>query len=109
MWSRFAFPIARLRIPRRPRFRGGASSRGASSGSGRVFSSSLVAIALLRYPTGQVGNWILVRRILIAVLVTIFVLIGAAVGFAYWQGTVIVGQLHAGPKAAVVRAVKPEL
>jgi LCP family protein required for cell wall assembly len=50
-----------------------------------------------------------VRRILIAVLVTIVVLVGAAVGFAYWQGRVIVDQLHAGPKAAVVRAVKPEL
>jgi len=50
-----------------------------------------------------------VRRILIGVLVTFVVLAGTAVGLAYWQASQIVDQLQAGPKAAVVRSVRPEL
>jgi polyisoprenyl-teichoic acid--peptidoglycan teichoic acid transferase len=49
------------------------------------------------------------RRILIGVLVTILIVVGAAAALAYWQASSIVDQLHAGPKAAVVRAVRPEL
>jgi polyisoprenyl-teichoic acid--peptidoglycan teichoic acid transferase len=49
------------------------------------------------------------RRILLGVLATIVVGVAAAAGLAYWQASQIVGQLHAGPKAAIVRAVRPEL
>jgi polyisoprenyl-teichoic acid--peptidoglycan teichoic acid transferase len=49
------------------------------------------------------------RRILLGVLVTFVVLAGTAVGLAYWQASTIVDQLQAGPKAAVVRSVRPEL
>jgi LCP family protein required for cell wall assembly len=34
---------------------------------------------------------------------------GAALGVAYWQASSIVAEFHAGPKEAVVRAVRPEL
>jgi LCP family protein required for cell wall assembly len=49
------------------------------------------------------------RRIVIGVLVTLVVLAGTAVGLAYWQASQIVDELQAGPKAAVVRSVRPEL
>lgn len=44
-----------------------------------------------------------------AVLVTVVLLAAAAVGLAYWQASQAIDQLHAGAKAAVVNAVKPEL
>jgi LCP family protein required for cell wall assembly len=50
-----------------------------------------------------------VRRILLVVLGVLVVGAAAAVGLAYWQASSIVDQLHAGPKAAVVKAVEPEL
>jgi len=49
------------------------------------------------------------RRILLIAAGTLVVLVAAALGVAYWQASSIVAELHAGPKAAVVRAVEPEL
>jgi LCP family protein required for cell wall assembly len=49
------------------------------------------------------------RKILLGVLAVVVVGVAAAAGLAYWQASQIVGQLHAGPKAAIVRAVRPEL
>jgi LCP family protein required for cell wall assembly len=49
------------------------------------------------------------RRILLGLLVALLIGMGAAVAVAYWQARTIVDQLHAGQKAAVVRAVRPEL
>jgi len=50
-----------------------------------------------------------VRRVLYWVAGSTVVVIGAAAGIAYWQASSIVAQFHAGPKAAVVRAVAHEL
>jgi LCP family protein required for cell wall assembly len=49
------------------------------------------------------------RKALLVALGTVVVLIAAALGIAYWQASSIVAQFHAGPKAAVVKAVEPEL
>lgn len=49
------------------------------------------------------------RKLLIGIPLALVVLAAAAVGVAYWQATSAIDQLHAGPKGAVVRAVKPEL
>ena len=50
-----------------------------------------------------------VRRLVIGIVTAIVVLVGAAAGVAYWQASSAIDQLHAGPKGAVVRAVRPEL
>jgi LCP family protein required for cell wall assembly len=50
-----------------------------------------------------------VRRILLLGALTVVVLVGAGAGVAYWQASSTLGELHAGPKGAVVRAVEPEL
>ena len=49
------------------------------------------------------------RKVLLITFAVILVGVAAAAGLAYWQASQIVDQLHAGPKAAVVRAVRPEL
>jgi LCP family protein required for cell wall assembly len=49
------------------------------------------------------------RKILLIALIALVVLVAAAVGIGYWQASSIVAQFHAGPKAAVVKAVEPEL
>ena len=50
-----------------------------------------------------------VRRLVIGIVAAIVVLVSAAAGVAYWQASTAIDQLHAGPKGAVVRAVRPEL
>ena len=49
------------------------------------------------------------RRLLVGIVLGVVVLVGAALGVSYWQASSAIGQLHAGPKGAVVRAVRPEL
>jgi len=49
------------------------------------------------------------RKVLLISGLVLAVLIAAAAGVAYWQASSTLDQLHAGPKGAVVRAVKPEL
>src|SRR4051794_29275190 len=49
------------------------------------------------------------RRMLLISAGTILVVAAAVLGVGYWQASSIVAELHAGPKAAVVRAVQPEL
>jgi LCP family protein required for cell wall assembly len=49
------------------------------------------------------------RRIVLGVVLALLVLAGAAVAVAYWQANAALNELHAGPKAAVVEAVRPEL
>ena len=49
------------------------------------------------------------RKILLISLGTLVLLVASALGIAYWQASSIVAQFHAGPKEAVVNAVKPEL
>src|SRR5262249_43136703 len=82
------------KIPIHPRLRGGAPSIVASPGSGRV-STSLAAITLPPLPDGSGGKLDQVRRILLAVLLTILVPLGAAVALPDWQGAVVVGPLPA--------------
>jgi LCP family protein required for cell wall assembly len=50
-----------------------------------------------------------VRKVIVVVLVSLLLLVLAAVGVAYWQASSAIDQLHAGAKGAVVAAVKPEL
>jgi len=50
-----------------------------------------------------------VRKLILGTLATLVVLVLAALGLAYWQASSALDQLHAGPKGAVVAAVKPEL
>jgi polyisoprenyl-teichoic acid--peptidoglycan teichoic acid transferase len=50
-----------------------------------------------------------VRKLIVGTLAALLLLVLAAVGVAYWQASSAVDQLHAGPKGAVVAAVKPEL
>jgi LCP family protein required for cell wall assembly len=50
-----------------------------------------------------------VRRWLLIVLGTVVVLAGVLLGVAWWQANDVLAQLHAGPKQAVVNAVRPEL
>jgi len=50
-----------------------------------------------------------VRRIVLIVLAALVVVAAAIAGVAYWQASAMLGQLHAGPKAQVVKAVKHEL
>jgi LCP family protein required for cell wall assembly len=50
-----------------------------------------------------------VRKLIVAVLGTLLILVLAAAGVAYWQASSAIDQLHAGAKGAVVAAVKPEL
>jgi LCP family protein required for cell wall assembly len=50
-----------------------------------------------------------VRKLIVGALATLLLLVLAAVGVAYWQASSAIDQLHAGPKGAVVAAVKPEL
>ena len=49
------------------------------------------------------------RKLVVGVLAALLVLVLAAVGVAYWQASSAIDQLHAGPKGAVVAAVRPEL
>jgi polyisoprenyl-teichoic acid--peptidoglycan teichoic acid transferase len=49
------------------------------------------------------------RRIVLGVLLSLVVLAGAAAAVVYWQANAALTQLHAGPKAAVVQAIRPEL
>src|SRR5690348_11863102 len=51
----------------------------------------------------------MVRKVVIWSAIGIVVLAAAAAGAAYWQARAAIDQFHAGPKAAVVRAVWPEL
>jgi LCP family protein required for cell wall assembly len=48
-------------------------------------------------------------KIAVAVIGSVVVLAAAAAGLAYWQASEAIGQLHAGGKGAVVRAVRHEL
>jgi LCP family protein required for cell wall assembly len=50
-----------------------------------------------------------VRRILLIAVVGLAAAVAAVLAVGYWQASSILGQLHAGPKAAVVRAVQREL
>lgn len=49
------------------------------------------------------------RRILLISAGTLVLVAAAVLGAFYWQASSIVGELHAGPKAAVVKAVRHEL
>jgi LCP family protein required for cell wall assembly len=50
-----------------------------------------------------------VRKWIVGVVLALATLATAVVGVAYWQARAALDQFHAGPKAAVVKAVKPEL
>jgi LCP family protein required for cell wall assembly len=50
-----------------------------------------------------------VRRWLLIALGAVVVLAGVLLGAAWWQANDVLAQLHAGPKGAVVNAVRPEL
>jgi len=50
-----------------------------------------------------------VRRIVLIVLAALVVIAAAIAGVTYWQASAILGQLHAGPKEKVVKAVEHEL
>jgi LCP family protein required for cell wall assembly len=49
------------------------------------------------------------RRIVIGIAAGLVLAVAAVLGVAYWQASSAIDQLHAGPKGAVVRAVKPVL
>ena len=49
------------------------------------------------------------RRKLLIALASLLVIAAVLLGIAYWQASSVLAQLHAGRKAAVVRAVEPEL
>ena len=49
------------------------------------------------------------RRKLLIALASLAVVAAALLGIAWWQASSVLAQLHAGRKAAVVRAVEPEL
>lgn len=62
-----------------------------------------------RLATGSRGTHHSMRRILLITAGTVALLVVAALGIGYWQASSIVAQFHAGPKEAVVEAVRPEL
>lgn len=49
------------------------------------------------------------RRLLLWIALGLVAVVVAVAGVAYWQASRAIDQLHAGPKGAVVRAVRPEL
>jgi polyisoprenyl-teichoic acid--peptidoglycan teichoic acid transferase len=49
------------------------------------------------------------RNALIGIVLGLVVVVAVTAGVAYWQARAALDQLHAGPKGAVVRAVRPEL
>jgi LCP family protein required for cell wall assembly len=50
-----------------------------------------------------------VRKLIVGAVAGVAVLIAAGLGLAYWQASSALDQLHAGPKAVVVKAVRHEL
>jgi LCP family protein required for cell wall assembly len=51
----------------------------------------------------------MLRKVIVWSAIGILLLAAAVAGAAYWQARAAIDQFHAGPKAAVVRAVWPEL
>lgn len=49
------------------------------------------------------------RKAILVAVAAVVILAAAAAGYAYWQASSAIDQLHSGPKAAVVKAVRPEL